>query len=231
MTIHHPMPATPELATHLSRYERLAERPTRTHTAELIRRVSRASNAQDRTVALIRLVLWCADADRSRVMTLAAQTMSAARSTGDRILIAKAGYASAVATIAQQAYVEPYHDLLRLSMEFEELGRPVDAAWCDLYGSVALELLGDAASAVLFADRALSTFRRCDNTAGQARSLNKMGVGQGWVGRHAEALSLFWSGNRLGFPSWQRRDPIDCFVERCGGVHESGAKSASRWKQ
>ncbi|HEX3731744.1 MAG TPA: hypothetical protein VHU91_02330, partial [Mycobacteriales bacterium] len=162
-----------------------AKRP-RNRTLQLQAQVEQAHTPVQRVEALLRLALWCAEAERSRARAATGDALAAAKKLRDPILLARARYAVALAAVYTHDEVAPYHDLLHLSREFETFGLQVDAAWCDLAAAMALENMGDAGGSVLLIERALGTFQRYDDLAGQSRCLNAIGVGECWVGRYAE---------------------------------------------
>lgn len=160
-------------------------------SVELQSQVAQAATPQQRVEALLRLALWCVEAERSRARAATADALAAAKKLRDPIVIARARYAAALAAIYTHDEVAPYHDLLRLSREFESFGLQLDAAWCDLAAAIALETMGDPGGSVLLVERALGTFRRYGDLAGQSRCLNTIGIGECWVGRYAEAIPIF----------------------------------------
>ncbi len=161
------------------------------HSMQLQHQVVAAQTPTERVEALLRLALWCVEAERSRARAANGEALFEATKLRDPILLARARYAVALAAVYTHDEVAPYHDLLHLSREFETFGLQVDAAWCDLAAAMALESMGDPGGSVLLTERALGTFRRYDDLAGQSRCLNTIGIGECWVGRYAEAIPIF----------------------------------------
>ncbi len=160
-------------------------------TMQLQNQVAQARTPTERVEALLRLALWCVEAERSRARAATGDALAEAIKLRDPILLARARYAVALAAVYTHDEVAPYHDLLHLSREFETFGLQVDAAWCDLAAAMALESMGDPGGSVLLTERALGTFRRYNDLAGQSRCLNTIGVGECWVGRYAEGIPIF----------------------------------------
>jgi len=163
----------------------------RNHTLELQNQVAAAHTPTERVEALLRLALWCVEAERSRARAATGEVLAEATKLRDPILLARARYSVALAAVYTHDEVAPYHDLLHLSREFETFGLQSDAAWCDLAAAMALESMGDPGGSVLLTERALGTFRRYGDLAGQSRCLNTIGIGECWVGRYAEAIPIF----------------------------------------
>ncbi len=163
----------------------------RNRTMQLQSQVEQAQTPLERVEALLRLALWCVEAERSRASAATGEALAAAKKLRDPILLARARYAAALASVYLHDEVAPYHDLLHLSREFEAFGLQVDAAWCDLAAAMALESMGDPGGSVLLTERAWGTFRRYNDLGGQSRCLNTIGIGECWVGRYAEAIPIF----------------------------------------
>jgi diguanylate cyclase (GGDEF)-like protein len=163
-----------------------------TRTAYLEQQVEVAADPAARVAALVRLVLWCADAEPARAVVFAPPAIEAAERLGDPVLLSRARYADAVARIfGMKDLVGPYHRLRELGRRFDTLGLPADAAWCEHMAGVALEYLGDPGGATVRVERALAVFRRLGHLHGEARCLNTLGFGETVLGRYPEALERF----------------------------------------
>ena len=163
-----------------------------TRTAELDARLTSAPDAESRTRALIDLAVWCADAEPALAVGFGERAVEEAGRSGDPLLQTRARYAHAVARLfGNEDFPGPCAELLALRKRFAEMSSPRDAAWCDHMAGVGLEYLGDPGGAVVLYDRALAAFRELRDLAGEARCLNSIGCGEGFVGRWAEALAQF----------------------------------------
>jgi len=163
-----------------------------TRAAELEQEAAAASDPAESAAIMIRLVLWCADAEPSRAVVLGPQTIRQAEHLGDPALLARARYADAVARIfGLKDLIGPYRELRELGRRFDAFGLPADAAWCELMAGVALEYLGDPGGATVRLERALAEFRRIGHQGGEARCLNTLGYGESMLGRLPEALARF----------------------------------------
>ena len=169
-----------------------------TQTALLEEAVRAAAGEPARLAALLDLIAWLADADPSAAMERIEQALVAADRLGDPALIARAhrvhGHSLLFAVGPRQAR----DALLEAQQRYTTLGDAAGAAWCDLFGGIALEYLGDPGGATVAAERALATFVSLGDQTGEARALNTLGINETIIGRHAESLSLFERSGELG---------------------------------